>query len=82
MGEEYIVIDGQRWYKAWDICIALRLNYDRAKRLVRAEDKRTVVTRQRRFHDEKHLYFSRRGVEAAIAIKGGLPRARMLEALA
>ena len=73
--------DGQRWYPAWQVCTALQLNYDRTLKAVRPADKITL-RRQRRYVLENVTYFSRRGVEAAIMLKGGLPRGRMLEALA
>lgn len=80
--EHRIERDGAVWYSAWHVCTALRYNYDEAKKYVLPGDKLTVRSNSRLEGIKNTLYFSPRGVEAVICLKGGLPRKRMLEALA
>ena len=73
--------DGKKWYSAWHVCTALQYNYKTALRMVLADDKLTTHRMGLR-GIRNATYFSPRGVEAVIMLKGGLPRKHMLEALA
>ena len=72
--------DGRPWYRLDAICRALQLDTEKALRSVRREYKHTVWV-SRWPMQRRRSYLSRTGVETLILLKGGLPRAEMLEAL-
>ncbi len=73
--------DGRPWYPGQAVCRALRLPDKAAFRWVRAEHKYRRYEYAPGWRSKHTLYLSRAGVETLIMNKGGLPRARLLEAL-
>lgn len=73
--------DGRPWYPARAVCRALCLDADKVFPKIRRDYKYTVTVSCGRYQRDRRLYLSRAGVETLILIKGGLPRAEMLDAL-
>jgi len=72
---------GVAWYLARDMCQALCLDYISNLPRIRKENKWRRYVYQPGWRSKWVLYLNRAGVETLIMLRGGLPRAELLEAL-
>ena len=74
-------IDGEICYPAEEVFRAMRLNVDKARRAIRAENKKRKFIYKRGYRSKFVWYITRGGVETLAILYGDQPRGEILAAL-